>query len=190
MNPTIINYNLELPLKGIYNKYNTNAVFTFLDQILHIPLEKIAIALKQFKPAFGRQEEIIYKGRKIYLLLSKNPTGFNQSIAVMNEIFGKDKRHLLLVLNDRIPDGKDISWIWDVEFEQLEGQIVVSGDRCLDMGIRLKYGEIEKFKILEDLEDAVEEIVASTKKEEKIVILATYTGMLEVRKILVGKSLI
>ena len=192
-NPRILNYDFDLPLKGIYNKYNANAVFVFLDQVLHLPLIKIKENLSLFKPAFGRQEEIIYKKRKIHLLLSKNPTGFNQSIEAIDEINQGKKASLLLVLNDRIPDGRDISWIWDVEFEKLESgfsQIIASGDRCFDMGLRLKYSEVKNFKVEEDLKKAVEEIVDKTKVEEKIVVLATYTGMLEVREILTGRKLL
>ena len=73
--------------------------------------------LQGFKPAFGRHEKIKLRDKNIFILLSKNPTGFNQSIQA---VLSKDKNpQVMLVLNDRIPDGRDISWIWDVDFENL-----------------------------------------------------------------------
>lgn len=193
------------PLKGIYNIYNINAVILLLNKILKISFERINKVLNKFKPVFGRQEEINYQGRRMFFQLSKNPAGFNQSINVVKEMASKEKIHLLIILNDRIPDGRDVSWIWDVDFERIKDfhgyksaclparqgltRIVVSGDRCLDMSLRLKYAEIDN-KVEENLSQALEKVIKVTKKDERIVVLATYTGMLDVRKIIFGKKLL
>ena len=190
-------------LKGLYNLYNLRAVLTLFVKVLNFKIDQIIKLLNDFQPAFGRQEIINYQERKFQLLLSKNPTGFNQSIEVAKEIIGEGKANLLLVLNDRIPDGRDVSWIWDVDMEnitELRGKhhgitrkltrIFVSGDRVFDMGLRLKYAGIKDFIIEKNLNKAVKELVKKTKKDEKILVLATYTGMLEVRKILLGRKLL
>ena len=97
----------------------------------------------EFSPAFGRMESIVYKNRKITILLSKNPTGFNQSLRVALE---HAPSTMLFVLNDRIPDGTDVSWIYDVDFEQISEykslRCVVSGDRVFDMALRLQYAGV------------------------------------------------
>ena len=131
---------------------------------------KISPNLSGFHPAFGRQEEI--NGTKI--LLSKNPAGFNESLRTVLAKPGP----LLLALNDRIPDGKDVSWIWDVDFEMLKNYkfpIHVSGDRALDLALRLKYTEV-KFTLGENLNVSW--------------ILATYSAMLEIRKKLTGRKIL
>ena len=185
-------------LKGLYNMYNINAAILLLNKILKINFEKINHVLGKFKPAFGRQEEISYLGKKILFQLSKNPAGFNQSISVVKELAQKEKINLLMVLNDRIPDGRDVSWIWDVDLENIKDlprykkrlmRIVVSGDRCYDMGLRLKYAEM-RYEREENLSKALKRIVEIAKKKEKIVILATYTGILDLRKIILGKKLL
>lgn len=184
----------KLPLLGKYNIYNTNAAILTANTAFNIPLENILKNLKDFKPAFGRQEIIKYKNKNILVLLSKNPTGFNQSIEAINDIKINSK-NVLLVLNDRIPDGRDISWIWDVDFERLSdlhGLIYVSGDRTYDMAIRLKYAGFkqESLKINTDLKESIEHALKEIKADETLYILPTYSAMLEVRKILSGKKLI
>lgn len=200
---------LPNPMLGIYNKYNINAAATLLEKVFNIQLTSIKNVLEKFSPAFGRQEGIKYKGKNVFLLLSKNPTGFNQSIAGILE---QDKKpHVLLLLNDRIPDGRDVSWIWDVDFEQLvkaAEHITVSGDRCYDMGLRIKYSishfadrisikmtsdkqqTKNNFKIEEDLKNAINIATRETSKNETLYILATYSAMLEARKILKGRSIL
>lgn len=198
---------LVYPLLGTYNVYNTNAAITVAERIFSIPLSKIKIALSSFKPAFGRQEIIQYKGKEVLILLSKNPTGFNQSIEIVrNEL--ATSRTLLIVLNDRIPDGRDVSWIWDVEFEKLFAikkikNIVVSGDRTYDMGLRLAYTQekepsfsedagtisFNSVEAIPDLKQAVATAIDASRKSEKLIVMATYSAMLETRKILHGRKL-
>ena len=177
------------PLSGVYNQYNTNAA-VLLAQNLGFKKEKITASLKGFKPAFGRQEILNANGKKIQIFLSKNPTGFNESLKTIVKL---KARNLLLLLNDRIPDGRDVSWIWDVDFEDFSSQfenIVVSGDRVFDLGLRLKYAEFKNFHTEEDLTKAVDIAVGKTPKNETLYIFPTYSAMLEVRKILTGKKIL
>ena len=113
------------------------------------------------------------------IFLSKNPAGFNQSLRTVLELGAKN---LLFVLNDRIPDGRDVSWIWDVDFEMIpkDVSVRVSGDRVYDLALRLKYAGI-KADIYENLENAL---------SGPLYVLPTYSAMLEVRKILKGRKIL
>lgn len=182
--------NLPNPMFGIYNKYNINAAALLLQKSFGVSEDHIQKTLEAFAPAFGRQETIEQNGKKIFLLLSKNPTGFNQSIQAILE---QDKNpNILLLLNDRIPDGLDVSWIWDVEFENLENakHITISGDRCFDMGLRIKYADTKSFEVIENLDQAIERATNKTQENNTLYILATYSAMLETRKILKGRSIL
>lgn len=183
------------PLPGLYNKYNTHAA-VLTAKLLGISDNKITKAFKNFKPAFGRQEVIEYKKKKIQIFLSKNPASFNQSLATINEL---KARNLLIVLNDRIPDGRDVSWIWDVDFENnLKNfkSISISGDRVYDMALRLQYANNESritnhgIKIYENLKEAVDASLEKIIPDEILYILPTYSAMLDLRKILTGRRLL
>lgn len=184
------------PLPGMYNKYNTNAA-VLLTKKLGIEEKNSKEALQDFKPAFGRQEELVLNGKHVRIFLSKNPTGFNESLRTVKEL---GANHILFVLNDRIPDGRDVSWIWDTDIEnilQFDENITVSGDRAYDMGLRMKYAlpskfEISKFKfqIEEDLKKAVTTALKAVKDNETLFIIPTYSAMLETRKILTGKKIL
>lgn len=154
-------------LEGIYNLYNVMAASLAAKEL---GLQKVNFS--GFKPAFGRSEEI---GRT-KILLSKNPAGFNESLRTV--VNSKRRGPVYLVLNDRIPDGRDVSWIWDVDFEMLkdyEDQIFVGGDRALDLAVRLKYAEVP-FSVGEKFDAAW--------------ILPTYSAMLDVRKMLTGRKIL
>ncbi len=131
-----------VPLPGIYNVYNALAAATTA-LAAGIAWEPIVSGIEQSKPVFGRGERIQAEGRTIRLLLAKNPTGFNE---VLRTLFSDSiPRHILFVLNNNIADGRDISWIWDVDFERCVGKVqtlVVAGGRALDLALRLKYAGI------------------------------------------------
>ncbi|MCL4397561.1 MurT ligase domain-containing protein [Patescibacteria group bacterium] len=162
-------------LEGTYNFYNVLAA--------KLAAEELGIKnpdFSKFEPAFGRSEEI----RGVKILLSKNPAGFNESLRTV--IGSSRKGPLYLVLNDRIPDGQDISWIWDVDFEMLQKwsfPINVGGDRVYDLALRLKYAGINSdlLRIHTDLKEGLKDAVW---------VLATYSAMLEVRKILTGRKIL
>ncbi len=130
---------IVIPLPGFYNIYNALAAIAAA-QALQINWEPIVSGIQQFKPAFGRGERVQVAGRTIRILLAKNPTGFNE---VLRTLFSEgEKRHMLLMLNDNIADGRDISWIWDVDFERIAQQtttLTMTGTRALDLALRLKY---------------------------------------------------
>lgn len=180
------------PLHGMYNKYNTNAAVLVAKQI-GISETKIKSALQELKPAFGRQEILNINERKVQIFLSKNPTSFNESLRT---IYGLNAKNLLIVLNDRIPDGRDVSWIWDVDFEEIADlrrmKINVSGDRVYDLALRLKYAELSlsETQIHEYLKNAINVAIEKTPRNETLYILPTYSAMLEVRKILTGRRIL
>lgn len=186
-NPTITQID-SYPLSGTYNKYNTHAaVLTSI--VLGVPKNEAVSSLTDLTPAFGRQEKIEYKGKTIQLFLSKNPAGFNQSLETIME---SNPHSLLFVLNDRIPDGTDVSWIWDTDIERFnlsKTDIYASGDRAFDMGLRLKYAEINMI-IEPDLKIAIEKAVRKLPKDQVLYIIPTYSAMLEVRKIITGKKIL
>jgi len=179
------------PLPGLYNEYNTAAAIT-LAVLLGIDAKKAEESLKELTPAFGRQEKLIHNGTTIQLFLSKNPTSFNESLHTIQSLKAKT---ILIILNDRIPDGRDISWIWDVDMEDyLKGfkHIIISGDRSYDLALRMQYADIPKDNLT--IEHNVEKAIAlakdKTSKEDTLYILPTYSAMLEVRKILTGRSIL
>ena len=186
-------------LIGVYNKYNTIAAGLLALEI-GIEQELIFNTIKNFKAAFGRAEELTIDNKHIRILLSKNPVGMNETIRAVKDIQQQGKASVtLLVLNDRIPDGTDVSWIWDVDTEQLVqqgGTFIVSGDRTYDMALRLQYsGENlteSTFKLIveADLSQAINQALNLTSTEETLHILPTYSAMLEVREILVGRKIL
>jgi UDP-N-acetylmuramyl tripeptide synthase len=139
---------IVIPLPGIYNVYNALAAAT-VAQAMEIGWEPIVTGIEQFKPIFGRGERIHIEGRTLRLLLAKNPTGFNE---VLRTLFSEGtRRHVLFVLNDNIADGRDISWIWDVDFEQAvnhTSMLVVAGSRALDLALRLKYAGVAQDEMI------------------------------------------
>ncbi|MBI4098362.1 MAG: DUF1727 domain-containing protein [Candidatus Levybacteria bacterium] len=191
-----INSISHFPLSGSYNKHNA------LSAVLVARMEKVSdkiieSAYQSFVPAFGRGEKIIYKGKNIQIFLSKNPTGFNESLSTIKLAGGKN---LLILLNDRIPDGLDVSWIWDIQMEELLlgfESVTVSGERCYDMALRIKYSDSSKFQISnfkfqinEDLKGALNLAMKQTPKDQALYVLPNYSAMLEIRKILTGKKIL
>jgi UDP-N-acetylmuramyl tripeptide synthase len=177
---------VEVPLSGLYNVYNVVLALA-AGKAIGIPLQKSAAALSSFTPAFGRMERTTIDDRPAVLLLAKNPTGFNEVLRTAIK-FGHGAS-FLIALNDRIADGQDVSWIWDVDFEQLKEaaqHIVVTGDRALDMRIRLKYAEIpnERIELETDWAQALHRAAAATPAGQTLFVLPTYTAMLELRAVL------
>jgi UDP-N-acetylmuramyl tripeptide synthase len=190
----------DYPLPGIYNRYNILAS-VLASRTLGLNEKKLKKSVSDFKPAFGRQEEIDIDGKKVKIFLSKNPASFNESLRTIISVGAKQ---ILFVLNDRIPDGCDVSWIWDVDFDQIPFYItpVVSGDRVYDMALAIKYSrKIFKFPInavsqadtpiitYDNLNTALK-FCLGIDKSETLYILATYSAMLEVRKILKGRKIL
>lgn len=188
----------EQILVGVYNKYNTLAA-SLTAKTLGVSTTLIKQEIQNFKAAFGRAEELIIKGKKVRILLSKNPVGMNETIRTVNEIKAQGQSETtLLVLNDRAPDGTDVSWIWDVDTEKLVakgGTIIISGDRVYDMALRIQYSQELlnqtnlNLIIQENLKQAIETALKSTPPQHTLHILPTYSAMLEVRQILTGRKI-
>lgn len=189
------NPNLDIfpiyPLTGTYSMYDTLAAVLTAKKI-GISNENIANSLAKFKPAFGRQEELTIDGKKIKVFLSKNPISFNESLRTINK---ENPKSLLIALNDRIPDGTDVSWIWDIDFENFistDTKLFLSGDRVYDLALRLKYAGInrENFQTFRNLDEAINSGFEAISKTNTFFILPTYSAMLDVRKILTGKKIL
>jgi lipid II isoglutaminyl synthase (glutamine-hydrolysing) len=180
---------LRLPLPGLYNVYNAvAAVATMLE--LGVPLTAIGTALESFGGAFGRVETIPVDGREVSILLIKNPAGANE---VLRTLTLEDGRlDLWLALNDRIADGRDVSWIWDADFEVLAGRVrraTCSGTRAEEMALRLKYAGIEAdIEVERDLGRSLDIAVAEA-ADERVFALPTYTALLELRDLLARRGL-
>ena len=183
-------------LVGIYNKYNTLAA-ALAAQELNLVASNIEDSIKHFRAAFGRAEELTINGKTIRILLSKNPVGMNETIRTVNSLKKQgNTQATLLVLNDRAPDGTDVSWIWDVDTEKLVSQggtIIISGDRVYDLALRIQYSQETlnndhlNLIIKETLQDAIDTALNHT--EETLHILPTYSAMLEVRQLLIGRKI-
>lgn len=181
-------------LVGLYNKYNTLAAVTAARE-LGVDEEIIQETINNFQAAFGRAEDLVFNHKRVRILLSKNPVGTNETIRVVTQ---SDDSTTLLVLNDRTPDGTDVSWIWDVDTEKLVqrgGTLVVSGDRVYDMALRLRYSqELNQSNlnliVEEDLAQAIATALQHTPENETLHILPTYSAMLEVREILTGRKIL
>jgi UDP-N-acetylmuramyl tripeptide synthase len=181
---------VELPLAGLYNAENALAAVAGA-LALGLPLDAVGRALAGFQPAFGRQERFELAGRQVQVLLGKNPTGLNQ---VLRVIAGSDggARHLLLFLNDGIADGRDISWIWDADYEllaQRAASAVVSGTRAEELALRLKYADFAVApEVVRDAAGALDAALARTPPGETLFVVPTYTAMLEVRELLAKRG--
>ncbi len=190
---------VDFPLPGIYNRYNTLAALA-MARALGVGGANPDKALRSFKPAFGRLEEVTIPGPdgKTYparIILAKNPTGFNQSLRLLGEFPGR--KVVLLALNDLTPDGTDVSWIWDIDFEHLVGQasaVVVSGLRAYDMAVRVKYAGWDPARnptyVTENLGEAINKAITYLGPGQELFILPTYSAMLDIRGLIRGERIL
>jgi UDP-N-acetylmuramyl tripeptide synthase len=180
---------LELPLPGLYNVYNALAAAA-LCTALEVPLADIAAGLRAVAPAFGRAEIVDVGGRPMTLLLVKNPAGANEVLRTLTLEGGE--LDLLGVLNDRTADGRDVSWVWDADFEVIAPRVrhvVCSGTRAAELAVRLKYAGVDpsRIAVVDDLARAVE--AARAAGDGPLYALPTYTAMLDLRRVLSGSAL-
>jgi len=180
---------VRLPLPGLYNVYNAlAAAATVLE--LGVPLATLGGALEGFGGAFGRVETIPVDGRQLSILLIKNPAGANEGLRTLTLEDGD--LDLWIALNDNIADGRDISWIWDADFEVLAGRVrkvTCSGTRADEMALRLKYAGIDAdLDVGRDLAESLDNAVGNA-AGERIYALPTYTALLELRDLLADRGL-
>ena len=187
----INNTEIFLSQSGVYNIYNALCAYSIAKE-LGVDDITIKKSLESQSSSFGRQETINIEDKEVKIILVKNPAGYNQALDTL--CLSKDPFSAAFILNDNYADGRDVSWIWDVNFEHLNNvdlnEIYVSGLRSYDMAVRLKTAGLDssKFSITEEYDSLTERIKESNNK--KIYILATYTAMINYRKHLHSKGYI
>ncbi|MDT4926203.1 MAG: hypothetical protein QOG01_3916 [Pseudonocardiales bacterium] len=146
--------------------------------------ETVVAALAHVSPAFGRGQSFTVDGRQVVLQLVKNPAGFRQTLHTLDT--GVPDA-LAIAINDDYADGRDVSWLWDVDFTALgplQARRVTSGTRAADMAVRLRYDDVAVDEIEPDLEKAVRSAVAAVQPDGRVVVFSTYTAMWELHAIL------
>jgi lipid II isoglutaminyl synthase (glutamine-hydrolysing) len=207
---------VSLALPGLYNVYNALAAAA-LASALEVPLQCIVSGLERTRPAFGRAETVSLSAsptpgrtrmrsnapvvadsgvagtrRELRIMLVKNPAGANEVLRTL--VLEPGEHDLLGVLNDRIADGRDVSWIWDADFELLAGRVrraTCSGTRAADLATRLKYAGVPaaRIHVRADLDAALGEAAADRPDENApLYALPTYTAMLSLRELLVARG--
>jgi UDP-N-acetylmuramyl tripeptide synthase len=181
---------IRLALPGLYNVYNAVAAAALAGQ-LGVPLPEIAAGLEAFTAAFGRFERIAVEDRRVLMLLVKNPAGANEAVRTLLE--ASPPALAVVALNDEIADGRDVSWIWDVDFGPLLSSLeraIVSGGRAAELALRFAYGGLERGRIdvVPDLERALDRGLEATPPGGELVLLPTYTAMLALRRIIARRG--
>jgi len=182
---------VELPLPGLYNVYNALAAIA-AGLELGISPAQVAPALGQMRGAFGRVETVAVDSKRVSILLIKNPVGANEVLRTLALEAGEGEVDLWVALNDRIADGRDVSWIWDADFELLAGRVrraTCAGTRAPEMALRLKYAgwAPETIVVEPGVEAALDRAV--TGAPGRLFALPTYTALLELHKLLSGRGL-
>ncbi len=186
---------LELPLPGLYNVYNALAAVTAGLRSGVAPAT-LRSGLESTRAVFGRVETIEVDGEPVSILLIKNPAGANEVLRTLEL-----ERHrqgpgseldLWVALNDRIADGRDVSWVWDADFELLAGsvrRVVCAGTRAPEMALRLKYAgwPRDRITVIEDIAASLDDAVA--RADGDLFALPTYTALLELRRLLSARGL-
>jgi lipid II isoglutaminyl synthase (glutamine-hydrolysing) len=182
---------LKLPMPGLYNAYNgLAAIAAALD--LGVGLDSVRSGLESVRAVFGRVETIEVDGKAVSILLIKNPAGANEVLRTLRlESDGADL-DLWIALNDGIADGRDVSWIWDADFELLAGaarHVTCSGTRAPEMALRLKYAgwAPDSIAVENGIAGSLERAVGQA--DGRLFALPTYTALLELRKLLADKGL-
>jgi len=182
---------IDLPLPGLYNVYNALAAIA-AGLRLGVAPERIAAALGEMRAAFGRVETIPVEGIPVSILLIKNPAGANEVLRTLRLESEGGGIDLWIALNDRIADGRDVSWVWDADFELLSGgvrRVVCAGTRAPEMALRLKYAgwDEDRIEVVPEIEASLDAAVRGA--EGRLFALPTYTALLELRKLLADRGL-
>jgi lipid II isoglutaminyl synthase (glutamine-hydrolysing) len=176
---------IELRQPGLHNVHNALAAAAAALSLGVAP-EVIRTGLQSARPAFGRSETIVVQGRTVHLCLVKNPAGVNATLRLLRSDRRWHPLHLWLALNDDGADGRDVSWIWDADFEHLAGLIggaTCSGRRAHELALRLKYaGWVCPIDVEEDLERSFDQALQRT--PGSLIALPTYTALLGLRGVL------
>jgi lipid II isoglutaminyl synthase (glutamine-hydrolysing) len=182
---------VELALPGLYNVYNAVGAAA-LAHALGATADEVVAGLGRFSAAFGRFERIAVGDKTLLMLLVKNPAGANEVVRTL--VDGGAPRVAVIALNDAIADGRDVSWIWDVDFEPLLpglDTLVASGERAAELALRFKYGGLaeDAIEVVPSLERALDRGLELTPGGGELVVLPTYTAMLGLQRIVVARGL-
>jgi UDP-N-acetylmuramyl tripeptide synthase len=179
---------VELPLPGLYNVYNALAAAA-LTLAMGAAIDDVVAGLQEVAPAFGRAETVQLGGRDLSILLVKNPAGANEVLRTLTLEPGE--HDVLAVLNDIVADGRDVSWIWDADFEVLAGRVrrvTCSGTRAAEMAVRMKYAgvPVERIIVRDELDAGLDAAIGDG--DGPLYALPTYTAMLALREELVRRG--
>ncbi|HET6643509.1 MAG TPA: MurT ligase domain-containing protein [Gaiellaceae bacterium] len=181
---------IRLGLPGLYNVYNALAAAA-LARVLGATREEIGDGLTHFRAAFGRFERLQLGDKNALVLLVKNPAGANEVVRTL--VNGGPPRVAVIALNDGIADGRDVSWIWDVDFEPLLerlDRIVATGDRAAELALRCKYAGVseEAVEVIPELGRGLDRGLELTPLGGELMVIPTYTAMLELRRIVTERG--
>jgi len=181
-------HTLVLQAEGAHNAQNA-AGAAAVALTFGLSADTIAAGLRNVQPAFGRGQSFDIDGRRVVLQLVKNPAGFRQSLRT---VAGLAPAATVIAINDDYADGRDMSWLWDVDFAQslqgTSGRLSTTGTRAADMALRLYYDELPVAGVTADLAQAVNEAVAEVPAGQTVVVFSTYTAMWALHRILTGRS--
>ncbi len=183
------NATVELPLPGLYNVYNALGAAA-LCLGLELPLTAVAAGLRDVQAAFGRAERIAIGDVELQVLLIKNPAGANEILRTL--VLEHEELDVLAILNDRVADGRDVSWVWDADFEMLAGRVrrvTCAGTRAAELAVRLKYAGVpdDRLHVTPSLPAALDEALAAVESGH-LYALPTYTALLELRQELADRG--
>ena len=183
---------VALRLPGLYNIYNALAAAS-LALALGSSLDDVQTGLEGFSAAFGRFERIDLGDKSLLMLLIKNPAGANEAVRTL--LAGKAPKVALIALNDATADGRDVSWIWDVDFEPLLAgleKLVATGDRAAELALRFKYGGLpdDAIEVVPELGPALDRGLELMPEGGELIALPTYTAMLELRDIVARRGFV
>ena len=193
--PGVAALDLDLAIPGVYNAYNALAVAAVANA-LGLPSAALAGAVEAFHPAFGRLERVDLDGRQLILTLAKNPTGFNEVLRMLNATGFEGS--VLIGINDLDADGRDVSWLWDVDFEVLAERqlpVIAAGIRGHDLALRMTYAGLAPERLDASVagapfERVIDHVVASVEPGSRLFVLLTYTAMLQLRAVLAERGVV
>jgi UDP-N-acetylmuramyl tripeptide synthase len=172
---TVNGQSMEINYKGFYNIYNLIAVYGAMS-VLGEGTDDFSALLSGYKPQIGRMQEFAFN-KPVILSLSKNPAGFNQAIATVNT--DDRKKDVIIAINDKANDGRDVSWLWDVDFDKIKDEhlntLTTTGIRVWDISLRFKYADINVDFMTDSMHDAVKRCLETD--SEVVYVLVNYTAL-------------